>query len=857
LTLTGIRKEEEWKTEAPVLEGILPKLGEALEGRYSLIKPLGVGGVGIVLQVLDINLDTHRALKFARPTAGKETMFAEVIASEISHLREAEHQNVIGIFYKDTIQTPSFPIPFYIMEQIQGASDAAEYFEALCSTQNEIELFRGRMLNVLTQAISGLAHMHSIGMLHGDMKLENILVGENGRAVISDLGSARRLDALSSETQVIFTRPYAHPKLIELAARATTSTTDPNRVRAPIARSDLRLAFDLFALGKNVVRLLNSIEQDHGLRLDHYTRKYLRLMACRMLDGENTDLDLAIGLPRDSFKEIKYINAREVDLDLRKLTGEYSLTLSVPEMDSYSVQTIQSASSAPTPQTSRLTELISHPLVGRLANISQLGFLSLVYPTARHSRFEHVLGTFTNTIQYCKSLYHDELNPLFKQIMTEDDIVSILLAALLHDLGQYPLAHDLEDTGHDLFAHDLISVKLLNGDYKSPYADSLRELIRSKWHVEPERVANIIDADPRKMESSIKDRLLHTIISGPIDADKLDYLMRDAAILNVPFPRGIDYDRLLQCLTVVYRPVGRGLFIALGIHEKGKFPAESVAFARYTMFGAAYWHHTSRACKAMLHRAVWESLPPVSQRAQYGDYRESLLATALGEDPRQGNLFGGGIQEFQLTSHPQVMGTDRAMAEWIWARTTLAGRELLEMLVSRNLFKRIMVFSKRSGRTWTRLTKFRGSAIPADQVKLQVAIQRRAVERLQEQERDKMRNPGSAAVGESVVANLAAAQHRGQILMLIDIPTSRSGSQVRLEYVPETNRRDILEEWSEPVPLEDSVIWSTVYENFLDSVGKIRILCHPEFRDTFDAGLNRGEYEKIIIEGLDEIEGIQ
>ena len=93
----------------------------------------------------------------------------------------------------------------------------------------------------------------------------------------------------------------------------------------------------------------------------------------------------------------------------------------------------------------------------RLAGVPQLGIISLVYPTATHSRLEHVLGTFTNVVRYCDALYHDPLNSLFKQIVSEADIIALLLAALFHDLGQFPLAHDLEEAAPELFDHEKIA----------------------------------------------------------------------------------------------------------------------------------------------------------------------------------------------------------------------------------------------------------------------------------------------------------------------------------------------------------------------------------------------------------------
>ena len=109
---------------------------------------------------------------------------------------------------------------------------------------------------------------------------------------------------------------------------------------------------------------------------------------------------------------------------------------------------------------------------------------------------------------------------------------------------------------------------------------------------------------------------------------------------------------------------GSQLFVALGIHEKGKVPAESVAFARYAMFGTVYWHHTSRAAKAMLHRAVWEGLPQRTQRGTYKNYRTQLIAFVLtgsrGEEQKE--LFDSHIAHEELS---QVLPSDREIIDWL------------------------------------------------------------------------------------------------------------------------------------------------------------------------------------------------
>lgn len=793
------RAEAAWDHEFPILQNVVPQFATAIAPRHKIIEPLGVGGVGIVLKVFDTNLEAFRALKFARPTIGRESFFAEIITSEISRLREAVHTNIIEIYEQGSLRIEDTQYPYYIMEYIPDGRDAAEYFADSSRTADDL-------LAVLSQVLAGLAHLHKIQVIHGDVKLENILVAKDRRAVISDLGSARNIAQGPPDTFLVFTRPYAHPTLIALATSASDS--DSNRLRAHVPRNNLQLSFDLYALGKNLLRILKFYEAPDLFRLEPYTRKYLKLMACRSLDGRNSDEECALGLPRIAFEEIKYKNMSETVTDLRKLTGDYPLTAIIPELDAHAVRTIQTSSLSPTPFTERLGRIISHPTMRRLASVPQLGFISLVYPTATHSRFEHVLGTFTNVVRYCDALYNDPINPLFRQLMTADDMNALLLAALCHDLGQYPLAHDLEEAAPDIFKHEDIAIGLLEGTLGGDDAKSLRSLIHEKWHVAPECVAAIIRADPTDLNAPIKDRILHTIISGPIDADKLDYLVRDSSNLNVPFGQAIDFERLLQCLTVIFKAQERKVYVALGIHEKGKVPAETVAFARYAMFGTIYWHHTSRAAKAMLHRAVWEGLPPRSQRTAVKTYKEQLFEFALRTREKTGvqkELFASDQQPVPLLS--QVLPPDREMMEWLADRTSPTGRRLLEMLAGRDLFRRILVVSKlKSGRLWDMLSRFRDRFGPDMLVELQKEVQRRTIEFLRNAEQSEMPYPQSSAVGAEAIDRVVKAHEDGSILILIDIPNRRPGSRIPLEYLPEADRREMLQEWTQPSALEDSVI---------------------------------------------------
>src|SRR5262249_58964553 len=108
---------------------------------------------------------------------------------------------------------------------------------------------------------------------------------------------------------------------------------------------------------------------------------------------------------------------------------------------------------------------------------------------------------------------------------------------------------------------------------------------------------------PQERPLPSSDAVLMRLLSGPLDVDKLDYLLRDARGCNVPYG-GVDVTRLLGSLCVHETPDGP----RLGVSDKGVSPLNSLLHARQEMFDNVYWHHTNRAMMAMLLRAAQEAL---------------------------------------------------------------------------------------------------------------------------------------------------------------------------------------------------------------------------------------------------------
>lgn len=238
------------------------------------------------------------------------------------------------------------------------------------------------------------------------------------------------------------------------------------------------------------------------------------------------------------------------------------------------------------PLTPRVRRLIDTPAFRRLAQISQLGLVSLVYPAANHSRQEHSLGVYQVAIEFLGRLAVDER---FAETIGPSDAERFLVAALLHDVGHWPFGHPIEDLRlPNVPDHEHLAQRFIT---QGEVAAALRE----DWSLDPEDVADLIAGRANDVEA----RLLSSLLSGPFDVDKVDYLMRDSLHAGVPYGRNFDRGRLIGSLCL--NETGD----ALAITDKGKTAAEMMVFARYVMFSEVYWHHAVRAATAMLQRAVY------------------------------------------------------------------------------------------------------------------------------------------------------------------------------------------------------------------------------------------------------------
>jgi len=307
-----------------------------------------------------------------------------------------------------------------------------------------------------------------------------------------------------------------------------------------------------------------------------------------------------------------------------------------------------------------LLPVLDSPPVQRLRHVKQLGFSCLVYPGANHTRFEHSLGTMHLATILAR---HLGLDPA--------EVTLIAAAGLLHDIGHGPFSHTSEAFLSEFAGHDHHRVDHLLGE--PALASALDRA----------------DLDPPAIAALIRgEHPLSDLIHGDLDADRMDYLQRDAHYTGVPYGT-VDAERLIQSSLL---QEGGGL----GIDESGIAAAESLLIARTLMRSAVYFHHTSRIATAMLNLALCEHAgagsadPRALALLDDGGLCQALAASA---SPVARSLLAG-LQERRLYKRALYVGRDQVGASLLTPRPSLgrmralareiasaAGREEWEVIV--------------------------------------------------------------------------------------------------------------------------------------------------------------------------------
>lgn len=222
----------------------------------------------------------------------------------------------------------------------------------------------------------------------------------------------------------------------------------------------------------------------------------------------------------------------------------------------------------------------------RLRRVQQLSLASLVYPSAMHTRFEHSLGVYHLSKSIIESL---ERRGELRRV-APDDVRLIPYAALLHDLAQHLAAHLLDEFGVEGFEHEEVGAKAFQGDEVGEI------LMRTGIPDVAQRIGDVINqrsANP-----------LAGIVAGNCDADKIDYIARDAYHCGLPI--GFDQGHLRDAMILLEDP--QTGFLQIGLDSSGLVSFEQMLYSKSTLFRNVYFHLQVRSAMGILRTLVMLAL---------------------------------------------------------------------------------------------------------------------------------------------------------------------------------------------------------------------------------------------------------
>lgn len=232
-------------------------------------------------------------------------------------------------------------------------------------------------------------------------------------------------------------------------------------------------------------------------------------------------------------------------------------------------------------------DLVQTKEVQRLRRIKQLGGTYMVFHTAEHSRFSHSLGVYEMARKIIRALMY------CGTVLEEEERLLVLSAALLHDLGHGPFSHSFEsvfNVRHELFTERIImedtEVNQVLESYQKGFAMKVRDVINKTY----------------------ENPLVINIISSQLDADRLDYLLRDAYFTGAPYGE-IDVERILRTMRVVNNKI---VYKVSGMHA-----IEDYLMSRYQMYWQVYLHSTGRSFDLVIQNMLRRVRELVLSRYQF------------------------------------------------------------------------------------------------------------------------------------------------------------------------------------------------------------------------------------------------
>ena len=251
-------------------------------------------------------------------------------------------------------------------------------------------------------------------------------------------------------------------------------------------------------------------------------------------------------------------------------------------------------------------DLINTREFQRLRRIRQLGSTPVVFPSGTHTRMLHSLGVYEIARRMLEEV--DDL----RETLNEREKLRVQAAALLHDVGHFPFSHSFEAIMS--CSHEDYTIRIIKG---------------------PSEIRNVLDEVDKAFADEVAAIIRHThpntilsqIISSQLDADRLDYLLRDSYFTGTAYGR-VDLDRILRTMRVRNN--------VLALKQSSIYTVENYIMARYHMYWQVYFHPNSRSFDSILKslflrlKDLYEMDPGIAD--EYPMYRALLEKQWLSND---------------------------------------------------------------------------------------------------------------------------------------------------------------------------------------------------------------------------------
>ncbi|CCO07624.1 Metal dependent phosphohydrolase [Desulforamulus hydrothermalis Lam5 = DSM 18033] len=234
-----------------------------------------------------------------------------------------------------------------------------------------------------------------------------------------------------------------------------------------------------------------------------------------------------------------------------------------------------------------LLDLIDTREFQRLRRIRQLGFSSFTYPGAEHTRFIHSIGVAHLTKRFIEKISYVKADRCFAKDLIDRKLL-IVASALLHDIGHGPFSHALEHITH--IPHEEWTKKIIKGKTEV-------NQVLTAHGINPHDVAEMIQRT-HHLKAAVK------ILSSQLDADRMDYLLRDSKMTGAGYG-SFDLEWILNVLRI--GKINEDIEIGLD-REKGQSIAEDFVMARYYMYINVYFHKTTKSAELMANKIFQRAL---------------------------------------------------------------------------------------------------------------------------------------------------------------------------------------------------------------------------------------------------------